>query len=484
MIRIKGCRIRAFVLLAAVSDLAGCGSGGAVHFGGTAINNVPVTMSMTDTPPTGVSVLSFQLTITDARVDPGQRVELLAAPVTVDLARLQTETSLLSAANVAPGTYTSLALTIAPNPSLTFQNNTGAALTVGGGPCANGAICTAVLTTLFDSQSVTFPGAGVVLAASTPAALLVDMNLSNLLSSAANTISVDLSASGAVSASQISPQQGSPFETLEDVVGVVSGPANGAFTLQTALGNYSVTTNSITQYLNFPSGVCASPGFACIAANEIVSLNMSLQANNTLIASDVFFEDSSTAPPEIEGVVVATGSLPAQFSMVVLQETPAASGPAIGSDVEVAINNGTTFAIDNLVGTLNTNTSAFSFARTSDLIVGQEVAVQRGAGSSASVIQAGRVLLRSSRITGTVLATPLPNITVDGLPPFLQNASPAITQIKVETASEFTPNGTEFGGTAISDTQIGVGRSRVSVRGQLFANSGSPTLLATRVVQH
>jgi hypothetical protein len=180
-------------------------------------------------------------------------------------------------------------------------------------------------------------------------------------------------------------------------------------------------------------------------------------------------------------VVVGTGSLPAQFSMVVLQETPAASGPAIGSDVEVAINGGTTFAIDNLVRTLNT--SAFSFAGTSDLIVGQEVAVQRGAGSSGSVIQAGRVLLRSSRITGTVLATPLPNITVDGLPPFLQNASPAIAQIKVETASEFTPNGTEFAGTAISDTQIGVGRS-VSVRGQLFANSGSPTLLATRVVQH
>ena len=67
---------------------------------------------MTDTPPAGVSVLSFQATVTDARLNPGN-VELLAAPVTIDLARLQTETSLLSSANVAPGTYTSLALTFA-----------------------------------------------------------------------------------------------------------------------------------------------------------------------------------------------------------------------------------------------------------------------------------------------------------------------------------------------------------------------------------
>jgi hypothetical protein len=485
MIQMSVRRVRAFILLlAAAVVLAGCsGNGNSVHFGGTETNNVPVTTSMSsvgETPPPGVSVLSLQVTITDARLNPGN-VELLAAPVTIDLARLQTETSLLSAVNVAPGTYTSLALTIAPNPLLSLQNNTGAALTVGGAQCANGAICEAGLVTASDSQSVSFPGAGITLAPSTPAALLIDVNLSDLLSGAANTISVNLGANGALAASQIVPQQGAPFEALEDVVGVISGPANGAFVVQTALGNYNITTNSSTKYLNFPAGVCTSQVFACIAANEIVSVNMSLQANNTLIATDIFFEDSSTTLPEIEGVVVATGGLPAQFSMVVLQETPAASGPAIGGEVEVTINNGTTFAIDNLAGTLNT--SPFSFAVPADVIVGQEVAVQRGAGSSGSVIQAGRVLLRSSRITGTVLATPLPNITAGGLPPFLQNASPAIAQIKVETASEFTPNGTEFGGTAASDTQIIVGRS-ISVRGQLFANSGNPALLATRVVQN
>ena len=168
--------------------------------------------------------------------------------------------------------------------------------------------------------------------------------------------------------------------------------------------------------------------------------------------------------------------------MVVLQETPAASGPSIGNDVEVTINDGTTFAIDNLVGTLNT--SAFSFASTTDMIVGQEVAVQFGSGSTASVIQAGRVLLRSSRITGTVaVASTSPNFTMNGLPSFLQNASPAIAQIVFETATTFTPNATEYGGTASNVAQISDG-DNVSVRGQLFANSGNPKLLASRVVRN
>ena len=473
--------VRVFVLLLAASSvLAGCTGGSGSHFGGSQANNAPVTMSMTDTPPAGVSPLSLRVTLTDARLNPGNRA-LLAAPVTVDLARLQTETSLLTSANVVPGTYTSLALTIAPNPSLTFQNNTGASITVGGTPCANGAVCTAGLTTANDSQSVNFPGAGITLAANTPAALLVDMNLSNLLTNPAGSIAFDMSVSGAVAASQIVPLGGSPFETLGDVVGVVSAPSNGAFTLQTAMGNYNITTNSSTQFVNFPGAVCSPVGFVCVQAGEILSVDMSLLTSNTLVATDIFFEDANSTVPEIEGIVVNT-SVAGQFSMVVLQESPASSGPALGSLATVTFNAATTpFDIDNLVGT--SNTSAFSFTA-ANTIVGQEVQVQQGTGSAGSLIKASRVLLRSSRITGTVASTPLPNINVNGLPPFLQNASPAITQILVETATtSFTPIGTEYGGNANNDTQIIINHN-VSVRGQLFANNGNPILLATRIVQN
>ena len=480
-IRLSFSRISAvFALLAGTGILAGCNTG-AVHFGGAQGATASVTVSMTstaDTPPTGVSVLSLQVTITDARLNPGS-VELLAGPVTVDISRLKTETSLLSTLNVTPGTYTSIALTVASNPSLTFENNSGSTLTAGGTPCANGAICKAGLALAGNSQSIALPGAGVTLTASTPTALLLNVSLTDLLADSAGTLSMNLGASGALSAAQIT-SAGTPFESIEDVVGVVSGPANNTFTLQTALGNYSLAVNSSTQFVNFPTTVCTSVGFSCLASSEIVSVNMSLQTDNTLLATDVFFEDANSSVPEIEGVVVGNSGLPAQFSMVVLQETPAGSGPALGSEVSVALN-ATPFGIDNLVGT--TNTSHFSFAGTSDLIVGQEVQVQQGTGSTASVINANRVLLRSSRITGTVSTTAFPNFDMNGLPPFLQGASPAITQILVETATTFTPNGTEVGGSVSVLTQIQAGRS-LSARGQLFANSGSPTLLAGRVVEH
>jgi hypothetical protein len=479
---------RALILLtAAALLLAGC-SGRSTQFSGTQQNSVPATLSMTDTPPTGVSPLSFQMTFTGAALNPGN-VQLITAPMTVEITRLQTESSLLAAANIAPGKYTSLALTIAPNPSLTFQNNTGAPITVGGSACVDKAICTAGLTTTTDSQSVNFPGSGITLTANSPAALLVDVNLSNMLSNAASTISVDLSVSGAVGVSQITPAQGAPFETLEDVIGVVSAPASGKFQLQTSLGNYNVTTNASTQFLNFTSNVCTSMSFSCMLANEIVSVDMSLQPDNSLLASNIFFEDSVVTSPEIEGVVVATSGLtpPTQFRMVVLRETPANSGPALGSKVNVApiAVPATTFDVDNLGGGSNIATAGFSFAGAADLIVGQEVQVQQGANSTMTSINASRVRLRSSRLTATVLTTAFPAFTVDGLPPFFQNASPTpITQIVVVTSPLASPNGyTEFGGTATNVSEIGVGKS-VSVRGQLFANSGTPTAVATKIIQH
>lgn len=474
-------------LLAATLILFGC-HGGATHFSAGQGANAPVTLSTTlvgDAPPTGVSVLSLQLAITDARLNPGN-VELLTAPVTVDLARLRSETSLLSSLKVVSGTYSSIAITVNQNPQLTFQNNTGSAFTFGGTNCANGTICSGGLVLANNSLSVNLPGAGVTANSTTPVALMLNLNLTNLLSMTGGTVSMNLSANGAISAAQLTTGSGSAFETVEDVVGVVATPANNTFTLQTAaLGSYSVAVNSSTKFVNFPTSVCTSAGFACLASGEIVSANMSLQPDNTLLATDVFFEDANSSVPEIEGVVVGTSGLPSQFGMVVLQETPASSGPALGSDVSVALTAApaTPFVIDNLVGAVN-YTVNLQFASSADLILGQEVQVQQGTGSTASLISAKRVVLRSSRITGTVSTQPSPSFNLVGLPPFLQNASPAIAQIRVETATTFTPNSTEAAGnniTSVSQIQV---NSSLSARGQLFANSGQPTVVATRVVEH
>src|SRR2546428_11422357 len=95
-----------------------------------------LSVTVTDTPPAGVSILSFEVSVTGATLNPGN-VDLLAGrgPVRIEVENLETESGFLNTARVAPGTYTSLNLTFA-NPELTFKNGTTGTLA----GCAAGAV--------------------------------------------------------------------------------------------------------------------------------------------------------------------------------------------------------------------------------------------------------------------------------------------------------------------------------------------------------
>src|SRR5690348_8529783 len=117
-----------------------------------------LSVTVTDTPPMGVTVLSFEVSVTGATLNPGG-VDLLAGRgfVRVEVEQLETESAFLSTASVAPGTYTSLNLTFA-NPELTFKNGTSGMVA----GCAPGAVCeikpSGTLTSI-----VNFPSAGLVI---------------------------------------------------------------------------------------------------------------------------------------------------------------------------------------------------------------------------------------------------------------------------------------------------------------------------------
>jgi len=488
----------AALLWAAPLLVTGCGGGRNAESGGSSSGNVPVSVLVTDAPAQGISVLSFQATIAAAQLNPGN-VPLITTPTTVELTRLQTDSSLITPApiNVPPGNYTSVALTLT-NASITFQNNTGAALTVGGSACANTAICSANPTIIDMSGSATFPNSGISLAANTPAALLFDLQLANLLTSPGSppTIAVDVTAANAFTVAELASQQASPVAMLEDVVGVVAAPvtANGvsSFTLQTALGNYNVvagTGTSPTSFSNFTSG--SSANFACLAANQIVSVDIALRPDGTLLATRVLFEDAATTEPEIEGMVVATTGLtpPAQFRLVVLQQTPPGSVSAMPVGSVVLVNpQQATFETENLVGAAATSAYVYSFQGIQDVIVGQELQIQRLSTSTNTQIDAARIRLRSSRITANVATVGGANGFSDiflgngTLPAMFLNAG--ISQIEAIASPAPQPNAfTEFAGNATNITQIAIG-NLVSVRGQLFANGATPALVATKVVKH
>src|ERR1700736_655668 len=75
-----------------------------------------------DSPPIGITVLSLQVTIKTAVLQPGN--VSISLPETAELTQLQSDTTILSTMKIPSGTYTSLVLDI-ENPSMTFINNTG-----------------------------------------------------------------------------------------------------------------------------------------------------------------------------------------------------------------------------------------------------------------------------------------------------------------------------------------------------------------------
>src|SRR5229473_6473637 len=104
------CR-NAFVALMLVSCafLAACG-GGSMNTPPT-VNGVPMSLTIGDTPPSGVAVLFLETLITGASLQPSDMskpaVSVLSTPVEVEFGHLQTDTAFLSLSNVTPDTYKS-----------------------------------------------------------------------------------------------------------------------------------------------------------------------------------------------------------------------------------------------------------------------------------------------------------------------------------------------------------------------------------------
>src|SRR6266850_6201018 len=90
---------------------------------------VPMSLTIRDTPPSGVAVLFFEASITGASLQPSDStkpaVSVLSAPVEVEFGHLQTDTAFLSLANVPPDAYGSIRLTFG-SAQLTIANHSGA----------------------------------------------------------------------------------------------------------------------------------------------------------------------------------------------------------------------------------------------------------------------------------------------------------------------------------------------------------------------
>lgn len=496
--------------LAALSSLlTSCGSTGTGGCGQCIASGVPVSLTMTDDPPAGVSVLFFQVSLTAASLQPavgtGPSISLLNGntPIQIDVTHLQALSAFLSTANVPEGTYGSLSLTFA-NPQLVILNTSDAAL---GSSCAVGSICK--LTPAVDNSatvnfaSTPFP---ITISSNSPLGFLVDFHLNTVIQS---DLSVNLGAANGITLAELPaavPPVPPPFGFLTGTVGSIGTSSSGQsqFTLATPWGRtFAVDVNSSTVFVDFPP--CASPGIlGCVATGDIVLVQVaSVESDGELLAAKVILLSSQTTNQSVvEGTVVGFNAT--QIKLILHNQFASSAAVPLGGVATVTLDKGTAFSVDSGGFTIP---SGFIFSGFNNLTFGQDIrlAVDPGTMSCAisNVVTASgwepppvctfstnNVQLEPSQLSGIVASinSSTSSFTLGSFPSITFAAGPPIVLgIAVDTTSQttyqgFTPD--NFSGVANGDF--------VSVNGWLFETDNGildpaitpPVILAQTVTHH
>src|SRR5260221_5175993 len=124
------------LLLSAILSLASC-SGLPKSGGGGGGGNTTLSLTMTDVPLAGTSILSFKVTVTGVSLTPstGKPVTLTLNPSTpiIELTRLQSDSAFLGTSTVPSANYTSATVSFT-SPDVVLINQTNVALTGGTPP--------------------------------------------------------------------------------------------------------------------------------------------------------------------------------------------------------------------------------------------------------------------------------------------------------------------------------------------------------------
>lgn len=437
--------------------------------------NATVNMVVTDTPPTSIAVLSFQVQITGAVLQPGS-VSLLPRPVTVDLAQLATDTGFLASTVIDSGTFTSLTMTFA-NPQVTILNNRPTAITVAGTTCEPGAVCT--ISPALNNASVTissgvFP---ITIAANSTTGLNLDLSIPDLLQS---DLSVTLANGTSVNLTLLpAPASGTSEEAkVDDVFGTITSISGNQIGMKTALGDSLVLTSSSSTAYNYPDSVCSSNTASCVSVGQVVTTDLSLLGDGSLAVNAVSYAGGSGAQA-VKGLILSVDTSAATPTMSLLvQRSVNMTSLTAGEIATVTLPAGMTFT----VGTANfPAASAAAFSNVSGLMPGQEVVIDAGSDlitGSAPSFTASAAYLESSQLIGAVssIDTAQSSIAMNGLSALFTQTGLGIKQMDVQTGAATSFVG--FSSASLSELSDG---DFIAVKGPLFntlGTAGIPTVSA------
>jgi uncharacterized protein DUF5666 len=445
-------------------------------------NGVPMSLTIGDTPPSGVAVLFFEASITGASLQPSDSmmpaVSVLTAPVEVEFGHLQTDTAFLSLANVRPDTYKSMTLTFG-NAEMTIVNHSGAAI----GSCANNSVCQ--LTPSFSTSMVTLSGM--------PFPITIDMNSVvgvKLDLNVNSSVQPDLSINPSVAIAHFRQRQDSDedqeMEQLDELDGQITALGTNQFTLVNRRSgqSFTVSVNSSTVFQDFDRAGCtANPqDFSCLKMDQIVEVKLSENGMGTMLATRVEFIENASQEA-IKGTITSVDSS-TQFHMVVFREEPSVNGISEGAPIVVTISPNATFQIgmEEMGEDGGFSMLSLGFGSSADLMVGQDVQIRPGTVTSANgviTVTTDLVRLWPSQITGQVASINSGNGTFALMPSsaLFTGATPPVNTINVVMLLNM-----DFEDFPMQ-APLAVGNT-VSVKGLLFNTPTTPTLVSRTIRDH
>jgi hypothetical protein len=288
-------------VLAAAMAAVGCGGGSASSSTGTSGSSQSSSVFVTGEDAAASSVVSLNATINSITLSDGTHtVTALSTPVTVDFARLVGLRTLLAFNTITPGTYTSATITFAssnPSPSINYVDVSTNPPTLS---AATGSLTSTSVTVQFPS------GKPLTVAANGLAGVHMDFDIRHSVATDTNgnlvvsngTIAITPTMS--IMAVSATDANGQITEFGGNVVSTAA--SSNSFIVQGPYGfQETIKVDSNTQYNS-------SNSLSSLAANQIVSVQGTVQADGSILASNV--EVVTTDQAFISGRILAVGPGP------------------------------------------------------------------------------------------------------------------------------------------------------------------------------
>jgi hypothetical protein len=470
------------VLPTLLAFIGGCGGSGH-HTTPPPPAQVPVVVTVSDQPPAGINVISFDLSITGACLltsaqagatsCTGAQNLISGASQMIQFANLQTpvEGDVVANTTVAAGTYTGVLLMFGDTGTTTTTVTVDPGQSFGDGTttCDNTAGTTPLVCQLVPSVSSATVTANfsapITLTAGIPAQIAIDLNVGSSIVNTAGTLSLNPTVT--VTENTTVGTDGNLVD-VSQVTGTVTAVTATSVTITDSATGQSQTLNvpSTTTVTNFPtSATCTTANtFACVQTGNVITVGIgangttSLGLNATSIQGNPGF-NSTTA-----------------FEATIVQTTPTVeavitSVPSGNTDTLTVGQVVTLDASGAIFSTSSSDTLPGQFGSATDFVVGQNVLIDASTFTAAvppvlAIATADFVELLPTEINGNADNLASPNLTIDGLNSFFTGNN--ITAVNAQTGSFTT-----FNGTVSQFSDITAGES-LSFNGFLENNPATP----------